>query len=179
MLDQSAQAVGKTGERNASVASGATAATTGANEVAIGFYADSGFGDTLSAGQRLGPQRVNISNAGDMELLAEDQVVGAGAKPNASVTTGANTVLADVDGGAEERVRLAAGAGQPGPAPVRGDRASDRVHRGDRSPGAATGVRRAAVSAGPAGRCAAGAVGKQVRCGARHLSAAGRRALRI
>jgi hypothetical protein len=34
---------------------------------------------------------VNISNAGDIELLAEDQIVGAGATPNAGVATGAGT----------------------------------------------------------------------------------------
>jgi hypothetical protein len=89
-LDQSAQAVGKTGSGSPSVASGATPATTGGNELAVGFYADSGFGDALSAGAGWTP-RVNISKVGDMELAAEDQLVGAGATPNASVTTGAST----------------------------------------------------------------------------------------
>src|SRR6185312_12662778 len=37
--------------------------------------------------------RVNVSNASDIELLAEDQTeASAGATPNASVGTGANTV---------------------------------------------------------------------------------------
>ena len=72
------------------VSSGATPATTAGAELAVGFYADSGFGDTLSAGSGF-TQRVNVSNVGDMELLAEDQIAGAGASPNASVGTGANT----------------------------------------------------------------------------------------
>ncbi len=89
-VDQSAQAVGKTGSAGATVSSGATPATTAANELALGFYADSGFGDSLKAGSGYTP-RVNISNVGDMELLAEDQVVPAGATPNAGVASGAST----------------------------------------------------------------------------------------
>jgi hypothetical protein len=88
-VDQMAHSFGKTASA-ASVSSGATAATTAGNELALGFYADSGFGDTLTAGTGFTP-RVNVSNTGDMELLGEDQVVGAGATPNASVGTGANT----------------------------------------------------------------------------------------
>ena len=62
------------------------------NELAIGFYADSGFGDTLTAGSGY-TQRVNVSNAPDMELLAEDQYLPAsGATPNASAGTGASTI---------------------------------------------------------------------------------------
>ncbi len=90
VVDQQSHAVGKTGSGTPAVASGATAATTGPGELAIGFYADSGFGDALSAASGW-TQRVNVSKVGDMELLAEDQVVSAGATPNASVTTGANT----------------------------------------------------------------------------------------
>ena len=89
-VDQSASAVGKTGSGTPSVASGATPATTAGNELAIGLYADSGFGDSLKTATGF-TQRVNISPVGDMELLAEDQVVGSGATPNASVTTGAST----------------------------------------------------------------------------------------
>ena len=178
VLDQSAQAVGKTGSGTPSVASGATAATTGANEVAIGFYADSGFGDTLSAASGW-TSRVNISNAGDMELLAEDQVVGAGAKPNASVTTGANTywlmstvVLKNASASQLAQVSQAlrrsavtgssgstgstGSTGRPGP-PVRA------------TPVLGT----ASVLRSPAARHSAL---KPVRCGAHHLSAAGRRA---
>ena len=83
VVDQTARATGTTSSA-ASVSSGATAATTAGNELAIGVYADSGFGDTLTAGSGW-TQRSNISNAGDMELLSEDQVLtSAGAKPNAA-----------------------------------------------------------------------------------------------
>lgn len=89
--DQSKTSVGKTSGA-ATVSSGATPATTAGNELAIGFYADSGFGDTLSAGSGYAG-RVNVSNTPDMELLAEDQVLpSSGATPNASVGTGASTV---------------------------------------------------------------------------------------
>ena len=60
------------------------------NELALGFYVDSGFGDTLSAGSGY-TSRVNVSNTGDIELLAEDQLAGAGATPNAAAGTGPNT----------------------------------------------------------------------------------------
>ena len=74
----------------ATVGSGATAATAGGNELALGFYADSGFGDTLTAGAGF-TGRVNVSATPDMEFVAEDQVVGAGATPAATVGTGART----------------------------------------------------------------------------------------
>ena len=90
VVDQSARATGTTGGA-ATVSSGATPASTSGNELALGVYADSGFGDTLTAGSGW-TQRSNISSAGDMELLSEDQVLSsAGAKPNASVGTGAST----------------------------------------------------------------------------------------
>ena len=56
----------------------------------LGFYVDSGFNDTLTAGTGF-TTRTNVSNASDMELLAEDQLAALGATPNASVGTGANT----------------------------------------------------------------------------------------
>ena len=90
VVDQSARATGTT-SGSASVSSGATAATSAGNELALGLYADSGFGDTLTAGSGW-TQRSNISNTGDMELLSEDQVLASsGAKPNASVGTGPST----------------------------------------------------------------------------------------
>ena len=89
-VDQMAQAAGTTGATNATVASGATAATASANELAAGFYADSGFGDALGAGAGF-TSRVNVSPTGDMELLVEDATVGAGATPNATVQTGPGT----------------------------------------------------------------------------------------
>jgi Domain of unknown function (DUF1929)/Fibronectin type III domain/Kelch motif len=88
-VDQQASASGTT-TTAASVSSGATAATGAGNELAVGFYSDSGFGDTLAAGSGY-TARTNISGTGDMELLAEDQVVAAGATPAASVATGAKT----------------------------------------------------------------------------------------
>jgi hypothetical protein len=89
-VDQLASASGAT-TTAASVSSGPTAATGAGNELAVGFYSDSGFGDTLTAGTGY-TARTNISGAGDMELLAEDQVVGAAATPAASVGTGAKTI---------------------------------------------------------------------------------------
>jgi hypothetical protein len=89
-VDQMASASGTTSSA-ATVQSGATPATTAGNEVAIGFYADSGFGDTLTAGTGF-TQRGNVSNAGDIEFLAEDGLVGGGVMPSASVKTGAQTV---------------------------------------------------------------------------------------
>jgi hypothetical protein len=89
VVDHTADAVGKTSAAQ-TVSSGATPATAAANELAIGAYADSGFGDTLSPGAGFTSQ-VNVSPAGDMELVMEDQVLGAGATPAASVSTGAST----------------------------------------------------------------------------------------
>jgi hypothetical protein len=91
VVDQMAHASGTT-KAAATVASGATPATTGAGELALGFYADSGFGDSLSPGSGY-TARVNVSNTPDMELLAEDQpLAAAGATPNASAGTGASTI---------------------------------------------------------------------------------------
>jgi hypothetical protein len=89
-VDQQASASGTTTSA-ASVSSGPTPATVAGNELAIGFYSDSGFGDALTAGSGY-IARTKISGTGDMELLAEEQVVGAGATPAASVGTGAQTV---------------------------------------------------------------------------------------
>ena len=91
VIDQISRATGTT-KSAGSVASGATPATTAPSELALGFYVDSGFGDTLTPGSGW-TSRVNVSNASDIEMLAEDQTEGsAGATPNASVGTGANTV---------------------------------------------------------------------------------------
>jgi len=88
-LDVQAHATGTTGSA-ATVSSGATPATTGGNELAIGFYADSGFGDTLTPGTGWA-SRVNVAPTGDMEMLVEDQAAGQGTTPAATVGTGANT----------------------------------------------------------------------------------------
>ena len=90
VVDKVKTATGKTGSSAATVQSGATAATTAANELALGFYLDSGFGDTLSAGSGF-TARANVSPAPDIEFLVEDQIVGLGATPNAGVRTGAST----------------------------------------------------------------------------------------
>jgi hypothetical protein len=65
--------------------------TTAGPELAIGFYADSGFGDSLAADPGY-TARANVSPNGNMELLVEDRAVTQGATPAASATTGANTV---------------------------------------------------------------------------------------
>ncbi|MEZ0089309.1 fibronectin type III domain-containing protein [Streptacidiphilus sp. EB129] len=90
VLDVHAQATGTTSGAD-QVASGATPAATGSNELALGFYADSGFGDTLGAGSGF-TQRVNVSPTSDVEFLGEDQTVQAGATPDAGFGTGGGTV---------------------------------------------------------------------------------------
>jgi hypothetical protein len=89
-IDQMSHASGTTGSSSATVQSGATPATTAAAELALGFYVDSGFGDTLTAGSSF-TQRGNVSKAGDIEFLAEDAQVALGAMPNAPVGTGSKT----------------------------------------------------------------------------------------
>jgi len=73
----------------ATVFSGPVPAAT-ANGLAIGFYADSGFGSTLAASAGF-TSRASISGSTDMDLLVEDQVVSAGATPNAGAATSGNT----------------------------------------------------------------------------------------
>jgi hypothetical protein len=90
VVDKLAQKTGKTTSA-ATVTSGATAATTSGNELAVGTYLDSGFADTLTAGTGF-TSRVNVSPTSDMEFLVEDAIVGQGATPNAGVGTGASTV---------------------------------------------------------------------------------------
>jgi hypothetical protein len=89
VLDRSASNSGKTGAA-ATVSSGATQPTTGANELAIGFYLDSGFGDTLGGGSGYAT-RANVSPDGDIELLAQDAIAAAGTTPNPTFSTGATT----------------------------------------------------------------------------------------
>ncbi len=89
VLDVQAHATGTTSGA-ATVSSGATPATTSGSELAIGFYADSGFGDTLTPGTGY-TKRVNLAPTSDMELLAEDQAVGPGATPAATTGTGPGT----------------------------------------------------------------------------------------
>jgi hypothetical protein len=89
-LDVQAHATGTTGAAAATVSSGATPAATGSNELAIGFYADSGFGDTLTPGTGY-TGRVSVAPTPDMEMLVEDQAVAQGATPAATAGTGART----------------------------------------------------------------------------------------
>ena len=88
-LDVQAHATGSTAAA-ATVSSGATPAATGGNELAVGFYADSGFGDTLTPGSGY-TGRVSLAPTPDMELLVEDQSVAQGATPAATAGTGART----------------------------------------------------------------------------------------
>jgi hypothetical protein len=89
VVDRSTTNSGKTVAAG-TVSSGATLPTTGANELAIGFYLDSGFGDVLAGGPGFAT-RANLSPENDMELLAQDAVVASGATPNPTFNTGAAT----------------------------------------------------------------------------------------
>jgi hypothetical protein len=72
------------------VQSGATGAAAGDNELAVGFYNDSGFGDNLTVGSGF-TGRVNVGPTNDMEFVVEDRLVGAGTTANAGVGTGKAT----------------------------------------------------------------------------------------
>jgi hypothetical protein len=89
-VDQQATGTGTTTSQQV-VKSAATPAVTGDGELAIGFYADSGFGNTLT-GDPGYTTRVNLSPNGNMDVLVEDTEVGTGGTPAAIVTTGASTV---------------------------------------------------------------------------------------
>jgi hypothetical protein len=89
VLDQTAHASGTTSAA-ATVHSGATPATAVGNELALGFYVDSGFGDTLTAGAGF-TGRVAVAPTGDLEFLVEDGIIPSGSQPNAGVGTGAHT----------------------------------------------------------------------------------------
>jgi hypothetical protein len=90
VVDQQAHASGTTGSSAATVNSGPTAATAAANELAMGFYVDSGFEDSLTAGAGF-TGRVNVSPTSEMEFIVEDQIPAAGATPSASAGTGTFT----------------------------------------------------------------------------------------
>lgn len=90
VVDVSKTATGTTATSAATVATGASTATTAGPELAVGLYADSGFGNSLTAGTGWTP-RVNVSPTSDMEFLAEDQIVANAATPNATFGTGART----------------------------------------------------------------------------------------
>jgi len=88
-VDVLKSATGKAGS-NTTVFSGATPPTT-TSGLAVGFYADSGFGTSPTSSTGF-TSRATIANQSDMDLLAEDQVVPAGTTPNAGATTTTNTV---------------------------------------------------------------------------------------
>jgi hypothetical protein len=90
IVDQQSQATGKTTAASV-VTSGSTAAVTVPGALAVGFYADSGFGTALTGGSGF-TVRANHSPNGEMDMLAEDQPVGVSATPAASTGTGPNTV---------------------------------------------------------------------------------------
>ena len=89
VMDQSAFATGTTSAAG-NVSSGASAPTTGANELALGFYLDSGFDDGLGGGAGY-TTRANVSPDENVELLAQDAIVATGATPNPTFSTGAKT----------------------------------------------------------------------------------------
>ena len=86
-MDQSAQATGGTTGSPATVTSGPTPATTAGGNLAIGFYADSGFVNALT-GDPAYAVRTNQSPNGLMELLVQDKVVPAGSTPAPGTGTG-------------------------------------------------------------------------------------------
>jgi hypothetical protein len=91
VVDQQKTATGTTGSGGSAVSSGATAPSAAAGELALGFYADSGFSNALT-GDPAYTVRTNVSPTGDMELLAQDKVLGAaGATANPVTNTGPAT----------------------------------------------------------------------------------------
>jgi hypothetical protein len=91
VVDQLKTATGTTGASGAAVSSGATAPSTAAGELALGFYADSGFSNALT-GDSGYSVRTNVSPTGDMEFLVQDRVLGAaGATANPVTNTGKST----------------------------------------------------------------------------------------
>jgi Domain of unknown function (DUF1929)/Fibronectin type III domain/Glyoxal oxidase N-terminus len=91
VLDQVKTGTGTTGGAGGTVSSGATAASGAANELALGVYADSGFGNALS-GDATYSTRANVSPTSDMEMLVQDKVLpSSGSTANPTTKTGANT----------------------------------------------------------------------------------------
>ena len=121
-VDQTAQNTGTTSSA-ATVSSGATPATTAGGELAIGFYVDSGFGDTLTAGSGF-TSRTNVSKASDIELLVEDRARGPGSNAERRCRHGREHHVADVHD------RLQAQLSRPGRARARG-RAQRQIRLAD------------------------------------------------
>ena len=94
-VDQTRTGDGHHGRGRRPVSSGPTPPTTAAGELAVGFYADSGFSEHPAPATRPTATRANVSPSGDMELLVQDQVLGgAGATPNPVTRTGAQHPVA-------------------------------------------------------------------------------------
>jgi hypothetical protein len=87
-IDQLKTATGTSGTAGY-VTSGPTAALTGDNGLAMGFYVDSGFGKTLTSDPNY-TERVNVSPTNDMEFVVEDSLPLRGDTPAARVSTGAS-----------------------------------------------------------------------------------------
>ncbi|WP_159806709.1 PA14 domain-containing protein [Cellulomonas citrea] len=87
-VDVSAGGIGATTAAG-DASSGATAATTGDNELAVGFYSDSGFSTTPTAGAGF-TGRATIAGATDLDMLVQDKVVPAGTSVTSTTGTGAD-----------------------------------------------------------------------------------------
>ncbi len=154
VVDQTATASGATATKGATVSSGATPAVGAVNELALGFYTDSGFDDALAAGAGF-TQRINVSSVGDIELLAEDRVVGTGDTPAATVATGPKTswlmatVVLKPAGGAQAMSQLSGGqSGVAGGALAETAAATAIARGGSTAPSAMVKASAAAVATG-------------------------------
>jgi hypothetical protein len=67
------------------VSSGSTPPTTSGNELALGFYLDSGFGTTPAAGTGY-TLRAKVGPFSDMDFMTEDRIVGQAATPAATAS---------------------------------------------------------------------------------------------
>jgi hypothetical protein len=90
VVDRQSRATGTTTAAGL-VSSGPTAPVTVPEALAVGFYADSGFGAALTGGAGW-TVRANHSPNNQMDMLVQDTLVGASATPAARTGTGANTV---------------------------------------------------------------------------------------
>ncbi len=154
VVDQQASASGTTQTNGATVSSGATPAVGAVNELALGFYTDSGFDDALASGAGF-TQRINVSSVGDIELLAEDRVVGTSDTPAATVATGPKTswlmatVVLKSAGASQAMAQLAAGQSGVAAEPLAETAAATAIAGGgSTSPNAMVKASAAAVATG-------------------------------
>ena len=89
-IDRVASSAGTT-RGPAKVGTGATKPASAPNELALGLYADSGFGDILHAERGWTPRASISPSVTTMEQVVEDRVVAAGSRPRAAVRTGSET----------------------------------------------------------------------------------------